>query len=154
MLFDPFWEPPKVVGIAPAKGIADLDDSAKIDPEFRKKQLIVLDLRDEETFKKDQIPGLSLNLPIDTINGPNPYLDPPTMVKVFPILDKRLSGDDSVFGPALEGSDKIVLTLSHRGHIGRLAMSVLRNRSVKAHCVMLGSEGWKATGLWGRWLSN
>jgi len=76
------------------------------------------------------------------------------MVRQFPILDSRLAKDDKEFGESLDGKDKIILTLSHRGHIGRLAMSVLRNRGVKAHCVMTGVEGWKATGLWGKWILN
>jgi rhodanese-related sulfurtransferase len=154
MLFDPMWDPPKVAGIAPVRGIAELADSAKIDPNFRLKTLIVLDLRDSASFDADHIPGRSINLPLDSLLDPNPYQDPKTMVRQFPILDKKLAEEDDEFGEKLEGSNKIVLTLSHRGHMGRLAMSVLRNRGVKAHCVMTGVQGWKATGLWGKWILN
>ena len=68
------------------------------------------------------------------------------MVRQFRVLDERLAATDSQFGKALEG--KVVFTLSYKGHVARLAMSVLRNRGVQAHCVMGGSDAWMEQGLW------
>ena len=146
MLFDPDWVPPKVLGITPVKGMARNEEEST----YRSKaqNIIVLDLRDKAAFETSHVPG-SLNLPIDSAEELNPYKDPPTMVRQFKILEKRLSADDPEFGEALNG--KVVLTLSYRGHIGRLAMSVLRNREIQAHCVMGGYEKWKECGLWGPW---
>ena len=143
MLFDPNWKPPKVVGIAPVKGVAVANPD---EAEQARKEVVVLDLRDEDSFNASHIPG-SLNLPVDSPDDPNPYQNPPTMVTIFRLLDKEL--DEQHFGSQLTG--KVVLTLSHRGHVGRLAMSILRNRKVQAHCVMGGSEEWKTNGLWGQW---
>jgi len=107
--------------------------------------LVLLDLRDEADFNAAHIPN-SLNLDIGARDRPNPYKDPATMVAEFKILDSRLQLSDPVLGPAL--ANKIVLTLSYSGHVGRLAMSILRKRGLQAHCVMGGLEAWKQAGLW------
>ncbi|KAI3621449.1 cysteine synthase [Moniliophthora roreri] len=146
MLFDPAWKPSRKGGIAPVAGVAepvsDLNDKKGA------QEYVVLDLRDQSTFDQSHIPG-SRNLPVDSLDNLNPYRHPPTMVKQYKLLDERLSANDTEFGTSLEG--KAVFTLSHRGHVGRLAMSILRNRGVKAHCIMGGSERWKEAGLWGKW---
>ena len=144
MLFNPDWVPPQAVGITPVKGVASREGELT----SKAQDIIILDLRDKAAFETSHVPG-SLNLPIDSAEELNPYKDPPTMVRQFTILDKRLSAEDVEFGEVLSG--KVVLTLSYRGHIGRLAMSVLRNREVKAHCVVGGYEKWKECGLWGTW---
>ncbi|KAF9014726.1 tryptophan synthase beta subunit-like PLP-dependent enzyme, partial [Hymenopellis radicata] len=149
MLFDPNWTPPKVVGIAPVKGVATADE--ELDAKLGINDIVVLDLRDQEAFKSSHIPG-SISFPVDSLQDLNPYQDPPTMVRQFRLLDKELSDPNTALGSQLTG--KVVLTLSHRGHIGRLAMSILRNRKVKAHCVMGGSEEWKKSGLWGLWKAS
>ncbi|KAJ6463184.1 tryptophan synthase beta subunit-like PLP-dependent enzyme [Mycena vulgaris] len=104
----------------------------------------VLDLRDAEDFAAAHLPG-TRNLPLGARAAANPYKDPPTMVMQFALLDARLAADGE-FG-ALAG---VVLTVSYKGHVGRLAMSVLRNRGVVAHCVMGGVEAWEEGGLWAR----
>lgn len=144
MIFDPSWTPPKVVGLAPVRGVAPVSNGHTT----VKKEIVVLDLRDEESYLSSHVPG-ALNLPVDFLKHENPYSHPPSMVKQFRLLDSRLGANDPEFGESLK--DKEVLTLSHRGHVGRLAMSVLRERGVQARCVMQGSEGWKKTGLWGNW---
>lgn len=149
MLFDPTWKPQQVTGMAPVRGVADdASTSSEANSLRLGKHIVVLDLRDKESYAKSHIPG-SVNLPVDSPSGQNPYKHPPTMVSQFRFLDKRLSATDSVFGAPLEG--KIVFTLSYRGHVGRLAMSVLRNREIQAHCVMGGYEDWQRSGLWGSW---
>jgi cysteine synthase A len=75
------------------------------------------------------------------------------MCEQFALLDARLGADDAEFGVrsgALDG--RVVLTLSYTGHVARLAMSILRNRGVVAHCVMGGVEAWEAAEgeLWER----
>lgn len=145
MLFDPNWTPPKVIGVAPVRGVAPVTDKPELE---KKKDIVVLDLRDTASYAESHIPN-SFRLPLDGPNDKNPYKDTQTMVRQFRILDERLGANDPEFGEALK--DKIVLTLSHRGHMGRLAMSVLRERDVQAHCVMEGYEGWKKAGLWGKW---
>ncbi|KAJ7732121.1 tryptophan synthase beta subunit-like PLP-dependent enzyme [Mycena metata] len=110
--------------------------------------LAVLDLRDAPDFAAAHIPG-ALNLPLGIRTAANPYKHPPTMVEQFKLLDARLGAADTEFGndsTTLQG--KIVLTLSYKGHVGRLAMSVLRNRGLIAHCVMGGVDAWEADGLW------
>ncbi|KAJ6627672.1 tryptophan synthase beta subunit-like PLP-dependent enzyme [Mycena sp. CBHHK59/15] len=109
--------------------------------------LVVLDLRDAADFALCHLNG-ALNLDIGAKAKPNPYKDPATMVDEFKTLDARLAPADAEFGAALEG--KVVLTLSYSGHVARLAMSVLRNRGVQAHCVMGGVEAWSHGGLWDR----
>ncbi|KAJ7470928.1 tryptophan synthase beta subunit-like PLP-dependent enzyme [Mycena latifolia] len=105
----------------------------------------VLDLRDADDFAAAHLPG-ALNLPLGARAAPNPYKDPPTMVQQFALLDARLGAADAEFG-ALAG---VVLTVSYSGHVSRLAMSVLRNRGVVAHCVMGGVEAWEVDGLWAK----
>ncbi|KAH8818582.1 tryptophan synthase beta subunit-like PLP-dependent enzyme [Flagelloscypha sp. PMI_526] len=145
IIFDSNWVPPKVVGIQPHRGIAP---AASDDDDFALPTLI-LDLRDDESFRKCHLPN-SLHLPVDASTDPNPYMDPPTMVKLFRTLDARLGANDPEFGGELFKGHK-VLILSHRGHSARLAMSVLRERNVKAFCVMTGVDGWKEASLWGNW---
>jgi rhodanese-related sulfurtransferase len=107
--------------------------------------MVVLDLRDAVDFQKSHLPS-SVNLDVGASAQPNPYQDPPTMVKQFKFLDERLAATDAEFGAPLE--NKVVFTLSYKGHVGRLAMSILRNRKVQAHCVMGGSDAWMQEGLW------
>ncbi|KAJ7082898.1 tryptophan synthase beta subunit-like PLP-dependent enzyme [Mycena belliarum] len=105
----------------------------------------VLDLRDAEDFAAAHLVG-ARNLPTSARAAPNPYKHTATMVEQFALLDARLGAADAEFGAgALEG---VVLTLSYKGHVGRLAMSVLRSRGVTAHCVMGGVEAWEEDGLW------
>ncbi|KAL0578879.1 hypothetical protein V5O48_003112 [Marasmius crinis-equi] len=147
MLFDPSWAPPKKTGPGRVQGVAAAVPELGAGED--KKNYVVLDLRDEASFEASHIPGLSVNLPVDWVKDKNPYRHPPTMVEKFTLLDKRLGANDPEFGASLEG--KTVLALSHNGNMGRLAMSVLRNRGVKAHCIMGGTERWQETGLWGKW---
>ncbi|KAJ6577922.1 tryptophan synthase beta subunit-like PLP-dependent enzyme [Mycena capillaripes] len=119
-------------------------------PSVSSPALAVLDLRDAADFEAAHIAG-ALNLPLGARAAANPYKHPPTMVKQFTLLDERLGTKDAEFGAgsaALEG--KVVLTLSYKGHVGRLAMSILRNRGLVAHCVMGGVEAWEQGGLWTR----
>ncbi|KAF7335535.1 Cysteine synthase [Mycena venus] len=111
--------------------------------------LAILDLRDADDFAAAHIPG-ARNLHLGARAAANPYKHPPTMVQQFRLLDARLAAIDAEFGKssALEG--KVVLTLSYKGHVGRLAMSILRNRGMVAHCVMGGVEAWEEDGLWAR----
>ncbi|KAL0069573.1 hypothetical protein AAF712_003231 [Marasmius tenuissimus] len=147
MLFDPSWSPPKKAGLTRVQGIAEV--APELSANLDRQKYVVLDLRDEVSFAASHIPGLSVNLPVDSLKDKNPYRDLPTMVEKFRLLDGRLGSKDPEFGASLEG--KVVFTLSHYGHIGRLAMSILRNRGVQAHCVMGGTEQWRETGLWGKW---
>ncbi|KAJ7505633.1 putative cysteine synthase B [Mycena galericulata] len=112
-------------------------------------KLAVLDLRDGADFTAGHLPG-ALNLPLGARAAPNPYKDPPTMVKQFALLDARLAADDAEFGAASALEGCVVLTVSYKGHVGRLAMSILRNRGIVAHCVMGGVEAWEEGGLWVR----
>lgn len=119
------------------------DNILQIDPA----RTVVLDLRDATDFETSHLPS-SVNFDVGPRTQPNPYQDPPTMVKQFKLLDERLAATDATFGKPLEG--KVVFTLSYKGHVGRLAMSILRNRKVQAHCVMGGSDAWQQDGLWER----
>ncbi|KAJ7835561.1 tryptophan synthase beta subunit-like PLP-dependent enzyme [Mycena olivaceomarginata] len=118
--------------------------------------LAILDLRDAPDFATAHIalpPTRTYNLPLGARAAPNPYKHPPTMCEQFALLDARLGVDDAEFGVrsgALDG--RVVLTLSYTGHVARLAMSILRNRGVVAHCVMGGVEAWEAAEgeLWAR----
>jgi cysteine synthase A len=107
--------------------------------------IILLDLRDGDDFDESHYPG-AMNLDIGARGSPNPYKDSQTMIRQFRALDKRLSADDVEFGETLVG--RTVITLSYKGHVGRLANSILRNRGIKAHCVIGGSESWEEGGLW------
>lgn len=106
---------------------------------------VILDLRNADDFKASHI-DQSLNLDVDTRSRPNPYRDTATLVELFKLLEGRLAATDPTFGPALEG--RTVITLSYHGHVAKLAMSILRNRGVKAHAVVGGLEAWKKGGLW------
>ncbi|GJE91549.1 cysteine synthase [Phanerochaete sordida] len=117
------------------------ENTLQIDPS----RMVVLDLRATSDFAASRLPG-SVNLDVGAREQPNPYQDPPTMVRQFRVLDERLAATDSQFGAALDG--KVVFTLSYKGHVARLAMSILRNRKVQAHCVMGGSDAWIEQGLW------
>lgn len=145
MLFDPKWYPSKKAGIAPVPGIVSQVDSAESNSPYIKEEVLVLDFRNEDSFDRSHIPG-SLNLAVDSEHDLNPFKDTQTMVRQFKNLEAKLCPD---FCKIFAG--RKVLTLSHRGHVGRLAMSILRNRSVNAHCVMGGREKWESVGLWGRW---
>lgn len=153
MLFDPEWKPPAAVGLAPVRGVAAATPA--IAGRSSGQVISVLDLRDAESFYKGHIPG-AVNLPVDRLEDPNPYADTLTMVKQFRVLDKALGpkkdtdgvNEPFIEGLSCEGKGKVVFTLSHRGNMGRLAMSVLRERGIQAHCVMGGTEEWKRAGLW------
>ncbi|KAK7032689.1 cysteine synthase [Favolaschia claudopus] len=112
--------------------------------------LAILDLRDASDFAASHIHG-AVNLPFGIHAAANPYKHPPTMVEQFKLLDARLGSADAEFGKESNVLDgRTVLTLSYKGHVGRLAMSILRNRGLVAHCVMGGTEAWEEDGLWGR----
>lgn len=108
-------------------------------------RMVVVDLRDAADFEKSHIPG-SISLDVDAKALPNPYQDPSTLVNLFKLLDKRLAAADPVLGALLDG--KVVFTLSYKGHVARLAMAILRNRKVQAHCVVGGFDAWMKSGLW------
>ncbi|KAJ7282499.1 tryptophan synthase beta subunit-like PLP-dependent enzyme [Mycena rebaudengoi] len=114
-------------------------------------EIIVLDFRDAADFNISHI-ACALNLDVAAKANKNPFKDPPTMVRMFKVLEARLGLDDPHFGVPSEG--KTVLTLSYKGHVARLAMSILRNRGIRAHCVMGGSEEWQVSeengALWER----
>ncbi|KAJ7122549.1 tryptophan synthase beta subunit-like PLP-dependent enzyme [Mycena crocata] len=109
--------------------------------------IAVLDLRDADDFAAAHIAG-ALNLAFGVRAAANPYKHPPTMVWQFGLLDTRLAATDAEFGASSALQGKVVLTLSYKGHVGRLAMSILRNRGLVAHCVMGGVEAWEDSGLW------
>ncbi|KAJ7921388.1 tryptophan synthase beta subunit-like PLP-dependent enzyme [Mycena leptocephala] len=111
--------------------------------------LAILDLRDTVDFDAAHIAG-ALNLPIGAQAAANPYKHPPTMVAQFKLLDARLGAADPEFGAGSALDGKVVLTVSYKGHVGRLAMSILRNRGLVTHCVMGGVEVWEEDGLWER----
>jgi len=144
MLFNPDWRPSHTVGMAPVPGITSQLKADSTIP-YVKEETMVLDLRDEESFDKSHLPG-SLNLPVDFEDDLNPFTHMEIMIRQFRLLDSQLS---PAFCKLFAG--RKLLVLSHRGHMGRLAMSILRNRSVKAHCIIGGSEKWRKTGLWGHW---
>jgi rhodanese-related sulfurtransferase len=107
--------------------------------------MVLLDLRDTADFKSSHIRG-SHNLEVGDAVRPNPYKDTATLKILFDILSERLGTSDPLYGAALD--DKLVLLISHDGNIARLASSILRNRGVKAHYVIGGVNGWRASGLW------
>ncbi|KAF7327303.1 Cysteine synthase [Mycena kentingensis (nom. inval.)] len=120
-----------------------------------KSKLVVLDLRDTDDFAAAHIPDISLSLPLGIRDAANPYKHPPTMVEQFRFLDKRLGADDLEFGNCVLRPGQVVLTLSYKGHVGRLAMSILRSRGVLAECVTGGVDAWSSVdaesgGLWKR----
>ncbi|KAJ7187819.1 tryptophan synthase beta subunit-like PLP-dependent enzyme [Mycena filopes] len=136
--------------LTPAAAHQMLLAAASPDPATPAPRVTVLDLRDAPDFASAHLPH-ALSLPLGARAAPNPYRHPPTMVAQFALLDARLGVQDAEFGKALEGEGegRVVLTVSYKGHVGRLAMSVLRNRGVVAHCVMGGVEAWEVDGLWG-----
>ncbi|KAJ6560967.1 cysteine synthase [Mycena sp. CBHHK59/15] len=121
-----------------------LDAERPLPPlEGSERTVIVLDLRAPADFSAAHIRG-ARSLPVCVRGGANPYKDAGAMGRVFAVLEARLGGKDKEplvdLLPALAG--RTVLTLSYRGHTARLAMSVLRARGVRAHCVMGGREAW------------
>jgi rhodanese-related sulfurtransferase len=111
--------------------------------------LAVLDLRDAEDFNKSHIPG-STNLELGARDAPNPYKDPATMRAQFTLLDSTLATNDKTVWPKLQES--VVMVISYKGHTARLALSILRSRGIKAHCVIGGYDACIENGIWDKFL--
>ncbi|KAF8643032.1 hypothetical protein AX16_009276 [Volvariella volvacea WC 439] len=110
-----------------------------------RKNVVILDLRNEDDFQFSHFPN-SLNLDVNARNRPNPYKDNPTLAYLWKLFEERLSDQDPVFGQPLQG--KKVILISYKGHVARLAMSVLRHRGIEAYTVIGGSEAWEKTPFW------
>ncbi|KAG5641815.1 hypothetical protein DXG03_004157 [Asterophora parasitica] len=106
----------------------------------------VLDIRDEAAFKASHVPG-SHNLDIGADKLPNPYKDPPTLIRLFDILEARFAKTDPTYGLLLRAERVIIL--SPDGNVAKLACSILRNRNLDAYHLVDGVQGLKVNGLWG-----
>ncbi|KAJ3839316.1 tryptophan synthase beta subunit-like PLP-dependent enzyme [Lentinula raphanica] len=122
------------------KGGSDNPSESRWDTNSRDrpcKNIVILDLRAGSDFEKRHFPAaISLDIGIDD-KTPNPFLDTPTMVRIWTTLDQRLSHEDVLFSEK-KMNENVVIVFCYDGNTSRIATSILRHRGVEAYSCTRG----------------